>query len=133
MLKPDTSNVTDSPVAWQRARLYALLALLLVRLVLMAWMPLTANLLGFLPAFKVSYWGHRLKTFNAGAVSHTLALPRFFLVACLGFALNEAVYFLLLRFTQLDYRPALLLVLAAVAALTFLLGRLWAFQGAHQS
>lgn len=40
-LTPVTSNAINSPVAWQRAGLYALLALLLVRLVLMAWLPLT--------------------------------------------------------------------------------------------
>ncbi|MCY1559138.1 GtrA-like protein [compost metagenome] len=93
--------------------------------------PLLANLLGFLMAFKVSYWGHRLKTFGARHVPHLKALPRFFLVASLGFVLNETLYFLLLRYTQLDYRDALLLVLAAVAGLTFLLGRFWAFQGAR--
>lgn len=94
--------------------------------------PLIANVLSFLLAFTVSYWGHRLKTFDAGHVPHRTALPRFFFVASLGFALNEALYFLLLRYTQLDYRSALLLVLAAVAGLTFLLGRCWAFQGVRE-
>ncbi|OCX15302.1 GtrA family protein [Ectopseudomonas hydrolytica] len=94
--------------------------------------PLVANILGFLLAFKLSYWGHRLKTFNAHHVPHVKALPRFFLVASLSFALNETLYFLLLRYSQLDYREALLLVLFVVAAVTFLLGRFWAFQGVRQ-
>ena len=91
--------------------------------------PLAANVLGFLLAFGVSYWGHRHLTFRAVHVAHRHALPRFLAVACLGFAGNEALYALLLRFTPLDYRLALLLVLGAVAAMTFALGKLWAFAG----
>lgn len=91
--------------------------------------PLAANVLGFLLAFGVSYWGHRHLTFRAAHVAHRHALPRFFSVACLGFAGNEVLYALLLRFTPLDYRLALLLVLGAVAAMTFALGKLWAFSG----
>ncbi|GAC1032780.1 hypothetical protein thsps21_36090 [Pseudomonas sp. No.21] len=91
--------------------------------------PLQANVLGFLLAFTLSYWGHRTRTFDASHVPHAKALPRFFLVSCLGFCLNEALYFLTLRFTQLGYREALLLVLVAVAGVTFLLGRFWAFHG----
>lgn len=113
---------------------------MLVHFSLVSWLlvpaglsPLVANVLGFLLAFQVSYWGHRLKTFDARHIPHRQALPRFFLVASLGFALNEMLYFLLLRFTQMGYREALLLVLASVAGVTFLLGRFWAFQGARQT
>lgn len=94
--------------------------------------PLVANCLGFLLAFQVSYWGHRLKTFQAHQIPHLIALPRFFMVASFGFALNEFLYFLLLQFTALDYRSALVIVLFAVAALTYVLSRLWVFQrGRH--
>lgn len=89
--------------------------------------PLVANVIAFLLAFQVSYWGHRRLTFRATGVAHRQALPRFFAVACLSFAVNEAMYFALLHYTPLDYRSALLIVLFAVAALTFLLGKLWAF------
>lgn len=91
--------------------------------------PLLANVLGFLIAFQLSYWGHRLQTFRAAHIPHRQALPRFFGVACLSFLVNEAMYALLLRFTPLEYRAALLLVLVAVAVLTFALSKLWAFRG----
>lgn len=102
----------------------------LVAWVLVPWglSPLLANIFGFLIAFIVSYWGHRLKTFQASDVPHGSALPRFFLVALLSFAVNECLYYLLLRYSPLDYRSALLLVLVAVASLTLLLGRFWAFK-----
>lgn len=107
---------------------FALVAWLLVPL---GAAPLVANVLAFLAAFQLSYWGHRLQTFRAHAVPHRQALPRFFGVACLSFAVNEAMYALLLRYTALDYRAALLLVLVAVAVLTFALGKLWAFAPAN--
>lgn len=95
--------------------------------------PLVANVVGFLLAFQVSYWGHRCLTFQAGHVAHRQALPRFFAVACLSFCVNEAMYFILLHYSRLDYRSALLVVLFTVAALTFLLGKLWAFSGARHA
>ena len=48
--------------------------------------PLLANVLGFLIAFQLSYWGHRLQTFRAAHIPHRQALPRFFGVACLSFS-----------------------------------------------
>lgn len=91
--------------------------------------PLVANVPAFLIAFQVSYWGHRRLTFQAGHVAHRQALPRFFAVSSLGFAVNEGLYALLLEFTPLDYRAALFIVLVAVAVMTFVLGKFWAFAG----
>ncbi|WP_024301721.1 GtrA family protein [Pseudogulbenkiania sp. MAI-1] len=91
--------------------------------------PLAANIVAFLLAFQVSYWGHRRLTFQAQHVPHRQSLPRFFGVAGLSFALNEVLYFVLLRFTPLDYRSALLRVLLLVAVVTFVLSKLWAFAG----
>lgn len=95
--------------------------------------PLLANIVAFLLAFQISYWGHRHKTFQAGHIPHRQALPRFFMVSCLSFCLNEAMYFVLLRFTVLDYRLALLIVLGSVAVFTFVLSKLWAFAGQEQA
>jgi putative flippase GtrA len=101
--------------------------LLVLLLVPQGLQPLLANVLAYLLAFQVSYWGHRLKTFEAAHLPHSQTLPRFFAVASLSFLLNEGLYYLLLRFTPLDYRMALLLVLFCVAVVTFVLSRLWAF------
>lgn len=90
--------------------------------------PLLANVFGALGGVQASYWGHRTWTFEARTLRHRQTLPRFIVVACTSFTINEFLYFLLLRFTPLDYRLALLLVLAAVALLTFVLNRQWAFR-----
>ena len=86
-----------------------------------------AFVLGFLAAFAVSFVGHRRWSFPAEGRPVAPALRRFAVVAVSGFALNESAYAVLLRSTQLDYRVALFIVLVAVAGLTWLAGRYWAF------
>jgi putative flippase GtrA len=93
--------------------------------------PLVANVAGFLAAFTVSFVGHGRWSFPAEGRPVGPALRRFAVVAVGGFLVNESAYAVLLRFTRLDYRFALFLVLAGVAALTWLAGRHWAF--AHRS
>lgn len=89
--------------------------------------PLLANVVAFLVAFNVSYFGHRHLTFRASERSHRQTLPRFAMVAASSFALNEAMYWGLLNFTPLRYDIAMLLVLGSVAVLTYVLGKFWAF------
>ena len=89
--------------------------------------PLLANILGFLLAFQISHGGHRHFTFRDHDAPAEGSRGRFFLVALLSFAVNEVLYWLLLRYTALDYRVALAMVLVVVAALTFVLARYWAF------
>jgi len=89
--------------------------------------PLIANVIGFAAAFNVSYFGHRTWTFDS-ALAHATTLGRFLAVAIASFILNEVLYALLLHHTTLDYRSALLIVLLAVAVLTFVLSRFWAFR-----
>jgi len=89
--------------------------------------PLGANVIAFLVAFNVSYFGHRHLTFNASERSHRQTLPRFATVAASSFLVNEALYWLLLNFTPLRYDLAMLLVLGTVAGMTYLLGKFWAF------
>ena len=101
---------------------------LVVRLLVPAGLaPLIANVLGFAISFNVSYFGHRSWTFATEA-GHGSTFWRFLSVALTSFALNEAMYFLLLRFTGLNYQVALGIVLVAVAALTFVLSKTWAFR-----
>lgn len=90
--------------------------------------PLLANPIAFLAAFQISYYGHRRLTFAAQALPHRQTLPRFFLVALVGFILNQALYALLLLLTPLDYRLALFVVLVLVAAITFISSQRWAFK-----
>lgn len=90
--------------------------------------PLAANVVAFHVAFVVSYLGQSRLTFADRDVSVRDALPRFLAVSYLGFATNEALYALLLAHTRLHYLVALAAVLVAVAAMTFLLSRAWAFR-----
>jgi len=89
--------------------------------------PLVANVIAFLIAFNVSYFGHRHLTFRASERSHRQTLPRFAAVALGSFLLNEGLYWVLLNFTPLRYDLAMFLVLGTVAGLTYLLGKFWAF------
>jgi len=89
--------------------------------------PLLANVFGFLAAFAVSFVGHARWSFPADGRPVAAALKRFAVVAVSGFVLNESAYAVLLRTTSLDYRLALFIVLCAVAGLTWLAGRYWAF------
>lgn len=92
--------------------------------------PLLANLVGWLVAFGVSFSGHYRLTFRhqAGQAGH--AAWRFFLVSAAGFLINETAYALLLHATPLRYDVLLFVLLVAVAALTFVFSRLWAFRQA---
>ena len=87
---------------------------------------LAANVAGFLMAFCVSFLGHHRLTFAGEAASARQSLPRFAAVAVLGFVSNELLYALLLGL-GIDYRLALVVVLVAVAGMTWMLSRHWAF------
>ena len=92
------------------------------------WHPLTANIVGFLIAFNVSFWGHRYVTFTRTSRRLHQALPRFFFTSGTGFLLNESLFYLLLKYTVLPYFVSLFFILAVVACYTFLLGKFWAFK-----
>ena len=89
---------------------------------------LLANLCGWLIAFGVSFSGHYWLTFRQQKARLAPALKRFFVVSAAGFAVNEASYALLLKYSGLRYDILLGLILIALAVLTFLAGRLWAFR-----
>jgi putative flippase GtrA len=87
---------------------------------------LGANIIAFLLAFNVSYLGHKYLTFSQLNDEKTLSLPHFFLVATSAGIMNEFLYFILLRFTSLNYLFALFIVLACVSVYNFSLSKLWA-------
>lgn len=93
-----------------------------------AWPPLTANVVGWLAAFLVSFAGHHRLTFRGCQAPLRTAAPRFFAISAGGFALNESAYALLLNLgLESSYQWVLLSVLIGVAAITYLLSRHWAF------
>jgi len=92
--------------------------------------PLFANVIGFLVAFNVSYFGHRYWTFqlNSYSMGNKQAFIRFFVVAFSSFLINEFLYYLLLSYTTLNYMTALAIVLVCVAIFTFISSNLWVFK-----
>lgn len=87
---------------------------------------LQANLFGFASAFGVSYWGHTHWTFAHQRMTFQSFL-RFLRVALLGFACNQLLFFLLLKYSALPYFIVLAIVLVIVAVMTYILSRYWAF------
>lgn len=94
--------------------------------------PLFANIIAFLIAFQVSYFGHKYWTFDDIAQKAKTAWLKFFTVAVLSFLLNEFLFFILLTQTQLYYPIALLIVLMIVPPFTFILSKTWAFYDNRQ-
>lgn len=91
--------------------------------------PLWANAVGWIVAFMASYAGHRGLTFRHQGASTARSLARFFVISAAGFLVNETAYAVLLRHSGLGYQAALALILVAMATLTYLASRHWAFQG----
>ncbi len=90
--------------------------------------PLVANVIGWLVAFLVSFGGHYCLTFRHQPNSLAVACGRFFLVSATGFMINELSYACLLHMTDIAYDLLLGAILVAVAVLTFILSRGWAFR-----
>lgn len=88
--------------------------------------PLIANIFAFLIAFNVSFLGHKYLTFSKLQNEQQLSLPHFFLVASSAGILNECLYYLLLKYTHLNYMIALVLVLGLVSIYSYVLSRFWA-------
>src|SRR5689334_13351958 len=92
--------------------------------------PGVGNVVGYLCALGTSWLGQSRLTFT-DAPRQGWAPLRFVATSVCGFVLNAAAYAALLRYTSLDYRVALALVMTAVAVLTWLLFRHWVFPGAR--
>jgi putative flippase GtrA len=91
------------------------------------WQPLYANVAGWLVALGVSFNGHHRLSFRGHGVPVLVSGRRFFVVSAVGFAVNEASYAVLLRWSGQRYELLLALVLAGVAVATYAASRHWAF------
>lgn len=94
------------------------------------WQPLVANVVAWLVAFCVSFTGHWHLTFPHSGAPMVRAIRRFFVIALTGFAINEALYAVLLDVAGAQWYLAILFfVLIAVAVMTWVLSSRWAFLG----
>lgn len=100
-------------------------------LVAAGFTPPVANVAGFALAFQASYHGHRRWTFRSPGGSKRFAAM--LAVSLLSFSVNQLLYVALLRFTPLDYRISLVIVLITVAAGTFIVTRAWVFRPTRRS
>lgn len=91
---------------------------------------LVANLVAFIVAFQVSYWGHSKWSFDGHGLSRSQSMFRFFTVSVVGFLINETLLFVLQANTDLAPEILLGIVLSVVAFLTFGASKFWAFGGA---
>ncbi len=95
-----------------------------------AWLdllPSLANLVGWSVAVVVSFSGHYLLTFQHQQKALGSAIRRFLVVSASGFAINEVAFVSLLRLTDIPYYVLLALILIAIAFMTFVFSRYWAF------
>ncbi|HSP32131.1 MAG TPA: GtrA family protein [Halomonas sp.] len=91
----------------------------------MAWpliSPFLANLVAFVTAFQVSFWGHRHFTFRRDGRWY-----RFFILALGGFALNNGVLATLLAMSPMEGFTAIVIATFTVPFLVYLAARFWAF------
>ena len=88
--------------------------------------PVAGTLAGYLCALGASWLGQSRLTF-AQAPRQARTRLRFLLTSLCGCALNGAGYAALLHYTSLDYRVALVLVIATVAVVTWILFHRWVF------
>lgn len=122
------------PIAWQIARFgvvgltaAAIHFFTVVSVVQLSGLnPLIANVIGFLVAFQMSYWGHRKWTFQASAMLHRVAVPKLLIVQLANFAANETLFYIFLTL-HIPYTIALLIVLTILPIFTFLCSKFWVF------
>lgn len=90
--------------------------------------PFTANLIAFPAATCVTLLSNSRLTFRGhggGAASLAKALA----TVLFGLALNQLIVVIVVDWLSLPYEAALVVIIAAVPAITFLLFKFWAFRG----
>ena len=89
--------------------------------------PEISNIIGFMIAFIVSFFGHWRWTFRDHRTRFCRALPAFALVAVSMFFFNATVFRLLLGYTHYRFELLLLFVQALVLLITYTATKYWAF------
>lgn len=103
-------------------------------LILLVWVegaglpPLSGTAIGFVTGALVNYWLNYRFTFRSTAF-HRAALPKFMLVAAVGFCLNLFFMMAGTRWTPLHYLVVQVLATGAVLFWGFSANSLWTFKG----
>lgn len=91
-----------------------------------------ANIIGFLVALPVSYFGHAFFTFTARRYGRDQAVTnqsmrRFTVTAVTGFAINQSSVVLFADWLGYPLRMVVFLTICGVAAFLFIASKMWAF------
>ncbi len=97
-----------------------------------------ANILGFVAALPVSYFGHSFFTFAAKRYGRKQAVTqqsmrRFFITASIGFATNQTSVVLFAERLGYSHRAVVLLTIVGVALFLFVASKLWAFSESQET
>lgn len=96
--------------------------------------PVVGNMLAFMVAFGVSYPGQAKWTFVDRNIDHRKGVGRFLSIQLLSnFVINQSLFFLLLRYTELNYFVVCVMVLVIVAVITYLLSFYWGLRSEEQA
>lgn len=87
-----------------------------------------ANVIAFLTAFWVSLLGHHFFSFNTTTLPLYQTFWRFFLVAILGFSINEGCVVILHQLTSVSNGLILITAIMISAVVTFVASRYFAFK-----
>jgi len=90
--------------------------------------PLMANVIAYLIAFNVSYFGHRAFTFLQSTQPHKTAVVKFFINVMIGLGLSEILYYIFLHILYVNYLIALFITMVLVAVYTFISSKILIFK-----
>lgn len=93
---------------------------------LLAWSVYFANILGYLLAVSVSFFGHATFTFKSKPSLHSLA--RFVVSSVLGFITSLLVLWLSQNVFNFHHRVSFALVVTTVPIMSYFLGKFWVFK-----
>jgi putative flippase GtrA len=92
--------------------------------------PVTASSSGYLVGALINYLLNYFYTFRSNR-RHIEALPRFYLVAAVGFVFNGTIMFLLVRLLNVNYLVAQIVATTIVLVWNFIANKIWTFTEAE--
>jgi putative flippase GtrA len=93
---------------------------------IVGYTPLMANMFVYPCSFQVSYWGHRLWTFDGTTTPHLTAFPKLVMIQIVNFLVGQSLFYIFLRM-HIPYQVGLLILLSTLPIFTFISSRLWVF------
>lgn len=89
--------------------------------------PLIANIIAYLIAFQVSYYGHRYRTFSYQQPHPRKSYVRFIIASLTGLSLNEMLFYCFFVLLSLPYTMAFIATSLVVIPITFSIYKFWSF------